>query len=185
MRNNTLKIYEILNRGGFISADSSDYTAKHLFEDIEENYEDYADYYKEIGLRLEAGNGYYFFSRISEGKQSMEQKLDSFSKWLDYLDFLKCYDQSFTAGFQFRKTHIIEQISVDLELKEKAGRLFKKYDASSNQDIVTKLIQEMVTTGFAECINETDETYKVTSAFRYAEDLVNMIQIANEDEIPE
>ncbi|EJX10657.1 hypothetical protein EVA_00754, partial [gut metagenome] len=26
---------------------------------------------------------------------------------------------------------------------------------------------------------------KVTSAFRYAEELVNMIQIANEDEIPE
>ena len=42
-----------------------------------------------------------------------------------------------------------------------------------------------MTIGFAECINETDETYKVTSAFRYAEELVNMIQIANEDEIPE
>ena len=74
---------------------------------------------------------------------------------------------------------------MDLELKEKAGRLFKKYDSSSNQDIVTKLIQEMMTIGFAECINETDETYKVTSAFRYAAELVNMIQIANEDEIPE
>ena len=185
MRNNTLKIYDTLSRGAFIAADSLDSTTRHLFDDIEENYEDYADYYREIGLRLEAGNGYYFFSRINEGKQSIEQKLDSFSKWLDYLDFLKCYDQTFTAGFQFRKSHIIEQISVDLELKEKAGRLFKKYDASSNQDIVTKLIQEMMTIGFAECINETDETYKVTSAFRYAEELVNMIQIANEDEIPE
>ena len=176
MRNNTLKIYDMLSRGGFIAADSLDSTTRHLFDDIEENYEDYADYYREIGLRLEAGNGYYFFSRINEGKQIIEQKLDSFSKWLDYLDFLKCYDQTFTAGFQFRKSHIIEQ---------KAGRLFKKYDSSSNQDIVTKLIQEMMTIGFAECINETDETYKVTSAFRYAEELVNMIQIANEDEIPE
>ena len=185
MRNNTLKIYDMLSRGGFIAADSLDSTTRHLFDDIEENYEDYADYYREIGLRLEAGNGYYFFSRINEGKQIIEQKLDSFSKWLDYLDFLKCYDQTFTAGFQFRKSHIIEQISVDLELKEKAGRLFEKYDSSSNQDIVTKLIQEMMTIGFAECINETDETYKVTSAFRYAEELVNMIQIANEDEIPE
>ena len=144
-----------------------------------------ADDFKEIGLKLEAGNGYYFLSRAYEGKQSIEQKLDSFSKWLDYLDFLKCYNQSFTAGFQFRKSHIVEQISVDLELKQKAGRLFKKYDATSNQDIVTKLIQEMVSIGYAECINETDETYKVTSAFRYAEELVNMIQIANEDEIPE
>lgn len=185
MRNNTQRIYDILNKGCFISSDSLDSVTRHLFEDIEENYEDYADYYKEIGLRLEAGNGYYFFSRMNEGKQSVEQKLDSFAKWLDYLDFLKCYDQSFTAGFQFRKSHIIEQISVDIELKEKAGRLFRKYDAASNQDIVAKLLQEMVTIGFAECINETDETYKVTSAFRYADELVNMIQIANEDEILE
>ena len=129
MRNNTLKIYDMLSRGGFIAADSLDSITRHLFDDIEENYEDYADYYREIGLRLEAGNGYYFFSRINEGKQIIEQKLDSFSKWLDYLDFLKCYDQTFTAGFQFRKSHIIEQISVDLELKEKAGRLCKKYDS--------------------------------------------------------
>ena len=39
--------------------------------------------------------------------------------------------------------------------------------------------------GFAECISELDETFKVTSAFRYVEELVEMIQIANEDEIPE
>lgn len=43
----------------------------------------------------------------------------------------------------------------------------------------------MESMGFAECISEQDETYKVTSAFNYAEELVNMIQIANEDEIPE
>ena len=39
--------------------------------------------------------------------------------------------------------------------------------------------------GFAECISEQDESFKISSAFHYAEELVNMIQIANEDEIPE
>ena len=39
--------------------------------------------------------------------------------------------------------------------------------------------------GFAEIINEQDQTYKVTSAFRYAEEMVNIITIYNEDEIPE
>lgn len=43
----------------------------------------------------------------------------------------------------------------------------------------------MLNMGFAECISEQDETYKITSAFHYAEELVNMIQIANEDEVPE
>jgi protein-disulfide isomerase-like protein with CxxC motif len=79
----------------------------------------------------------------------------------------------------------MEQLSMDIELKEKASHLFKKYNASSNAEIINKLLQELQTMGFAECISEQDETYKVISAFHYAEDLVDMIQIANEDEIPE
>ena len=185
MRNNTQRIYERLSRGEFLSVDSSDISIRHLYEDIEENFDDYADFFKEIGLQLEAGNGYFYFSRIGEGKQSIEQKLESFSKWLDYLDFLKTYNQSFTAGYQFRKSHLIEQISLDIELKEKAGRLYKKYGVGSYLEIVNKLLQEMQGMGFAECISEQDETYKITSAFHYAEELVNMIQIANEDEIPD
>ena len=185
MRKNTQRIYERLSRGEFLSVDSTDSSIRHLYEDIEENVEDYADYFKEIGLQLESGNGYFYFSRLGEGKQTIEQKLESFSKWLDYLDFLKCYNQSFTAGYQFRKSHLIEQISLDIELKEKASHLFKKYGVGSNLEIVNKLLQEMQSMGFAECISEQDETFKVTSAFRYAEELVNMIQIANEDEVPE
>lgn len=185
MRNNTQRIYERLSRGEFLSVDSIDASIRHLYEDIEENLEDYTDYFREIGLQLEAGNGYFYFSRIGESKQSIEQKLGSFSKWLDYLDFLKCYNQSFTAGYQFRKSHLMEQISLDIEMKEKANHLFKKYGAGSLVEIVNKLLQEMQSMGFAECVNELDETYKVTSAFRYVEELVNIIQIANEDEVPE
>lgn len=185
MRNNTQRIFERLSRGEFLSADSTDISIRHLYEDIEENLEDYTDYFREIGLLLESGNGYYYFSRIGESKQSIEQKLDSFSKWLDYLDFLKCYNQSFTAGYQFRKSHLVEQISLDIEMKEKANHLFKKYGAGSNVEIVNKLLQEMQGLGFAECISELDETYKITSAFRFVEELVDIIQIANEDEVPE
>ena len=185
MRNNTQRIYERLSRGEFLSVDSIDASTRHLYEDIEENLEDYTDYFREIGLQLEAGNGYFYFSRIGESKQSIEQKLDSFSKWLDYLDFLKCYNQSFTAGYQFRKSHLMEQISLDIEMKEKANHLFKKYGAGSLVEIVNKLLQEMQSMGFAECVHELDETYKVTSAFRYVEELVDIIQIANEDEVPE
>lgn len=185
MRNNTQRIYERLSRGEFLSVDSTDTTIRHLYEDVEENVEDYTDYFKEIGLQLESGNGYFYFSRAGESKQTIEQKLDSFSKWLDYLDFLKCYNQSFTAGYQFRKSHLIEQISLDIELKEKANHLFRKYGVGSPIEIVNKLFQEMQGMGFAECISEYDETFKITSAFRYVEELVEIIQIANEDEIPE
>ena len=134
MRNNTQRIYERLSRGEFLSVDSADASVRHLYEDIEENLEDYTE---------------------------------------------------FAAGYQFRKSHLTEQISLDIELKEKANRLFKKYGVGSNVEIVNKLLQEMQNMGFAECISELDETFKVTSAFRYVEELVEIIQIANEDEIPE
>ena len=185
MRNNTQKIYERLCKGTFLAADSSDLESRHLFEDVEENYEDYNLYFKEIGMSLDAGNGYFCFSRIGEQKQSVAQKLDSFAKWIDYLDFLKCYNNSFCAGYQFRKTHLMEEISVNPELKDKARHLFKKYGEESFQSIVDKLLDEMTSIGFAECVSEQDGTYKVTSAFNYAEELVGMIQIANEDEIPQ
>lgn len=185
MRNNTQRIYERLSRGEFLSVDSTDASIRHLYEDIEENVEDYTDYFKEIGLQLESGNGYFYFSRVGESRQTIEQKLESFSKWLDYLDFLKCYNRSFTAGYQFRKSHLMEQISLDIELKEKANRLFRKYGVGATIEIVNKLFQEMQSMGFAECISEYDETFKITSAFRYVEELVEIIQIANEDEVPE
>ncbi len=185
MRNNTQRIYERLSRGEFLSVDSTDACIRHMYENLEENVEDYTDYFKEIGLQLESGNGYFYFSRIGESKQTIEQKLESFSKWIDYLDFLKCYNQSFAAGYQFRKSHLIEQISLDIELKEKAIHLFKKYGVGSHLEIVNKLLQEMQGMGFAECVSEQDETYKVTAAFRYVEELVKIIQIVNEDEIPE
>ena len=48
-----------------------------------------------------------------------------------------------------------------------------------------KLVSELTGMGFAECINEQDGTYKVTAAFRYAEDMVNLITIYNEEDTPE
>lgn len=185
MRNNTQRIYERLNRGEFLSADSVDVSSRHLFNDVDENFDDYADFFKEIGLRLEAGNGYFYFARESETKQLIEQKLETFSKWLDFLDFLKCYNAMFTAGYEFRKSHLLEEINVNMELKGKAHHLFKKYGSGTYAEIVGKLLQELTNAGFAECVSEQDETYKVVSAFRYVEEMVNLIQIANEDEVSE
>lgn len=180
MRANTQKIFERLSKGAFLSVDSSDLEIKHLYNDVEENYADYENYFLELGLRLEAGDGFYYFSRTHEAKLTIEQKLQSFAQWVDILDFLKTYDLTFSAGIQFRVTHILERINLDVELRDKARKLFRKQN--TNQDIVEKLISELIGMGFAEVINEQDGTYKVTAAFRYAEEMVNLITIYNEDE---
>lgn len=74
MRTNTQQIFERLSKGEFLSVDSSNQTIKHLFNDIEENYQDYYDYFNEIGFSLDGGVGYYYFSRINEKPQSIERK---------------------------------------------------------------------------------------------------------------
>lgn len=183
MRANTQKIFERMSKGGFLSVDSTDSEIKHLYDDIEENFSDYENYFQELGLRLETGDGYYYFARTQEAKLTIEQKLQSFAIWVDILDFLKTYDVTFSTGFQFRSTHILERINLDVELREKARKLFRKQN--TNQEVVDKLVSELTTMGFAELINEEDDTYKVTAAFRYAEEMVNLITIYNEEEVPE
>lgn len=181
MRSNTQIIFERLVKGGFIMVDSSE--TKDLYLEIEENLEEYITYFQEIGYKIESGDGYFYFSRIGESRQTIEQKLRAFGKWVDYLDYLKAYDMTFSVGYQFRKASVLERISLDVELCDKTKRLFPK--EKTYEDCVRVLIDELKDMNFIECVNETDETYKVTSAIRYAEDLVNMLTIYNEDEIPE
>ena len=184
MRANTQRIYELLSKGTFLSVDTIDQEAKHLYNDIEENFADYETYFLELGLRLESGDGYYYyFARTREAKITIEQKLQSFAQWVDIMDFLKTYDITFSTGFQFRSTHILERINLDVELRDKARKLFRKQN--TNQEVVDKLMGELTSMGFAEIINEQDGTYKVTAAFRYAEDMVNLITIYNEEDTPE
>ena len=183
MLNNTQKVYERLIRGGFLAVDSSKTDIKHLYQDVEENYEEYVEFFKQIGFSLESGNGYFYFSTINESKTDIERRLTAFCKWIDYLDFLKTFDTTFSVGYQFSKARIVNEIDVNADLKDKARHLFSQQMPFPEK--VDKLIGELDTMGFAELIEEETATYKVTSAFRYAEDLVNLLTIYNEDEIPE
>lgn len=180
MRLNTQKIFETLNRGAFIAEDSTDLDTRHLYADIEENHTDYEAYFAELGLRLESGNGYYYFAREKETRLNIESKLESFARWIDILDFLKTYSLEFSAGFLFRAAGILERINIDVELRDKARKLFRKLN--TNSEITEKLIGELTSMGYAELVNEQDGTYKVTAAFRYVEDLVEIITIYNEED---
>ena len=52
MLNNTQAIYERLIRGGFLAVDSTKADVRHLYQDVEENYDAYAEYFQQIGFRL-------------------------------------------------------------------------------------------------------------------------------------
>ena len=106
------------------------------------------------------------------------------------MSFLKTYHSAFGPGFLFRAADIEIQIGCDMELKEKASKLFS--DKKKHEEVVAKLINELEKMGFIEKENEVDGrhlaiTYKVLTAFHYMEELIDCITISEEvqDEIPE
>lgn len=68
----------------------------------------------------------------------LERKLEAVLKWIDYLSFLKTYDATFGPGFKFRPADIEVQISCQIELKDKASKLFQ--DKKKYNEIVEKLV---------------------------------------------
>ncbi len=170
----TKDIFDILSRGGFISQNSISEHRSHLYDAIEDDFQDYREYYEGIGFLLEGGNGYYYFSR-TENKVELSDKVQRFATWIDRLDFLKTFNAAFGSGFSFRKSNILEKFSSDIELKEKASHLYT--DLKNNDEKMDKLVADLERQGFVELENELDGTYKVTAAFHYIEELIDCLTI--------
>lgn len=175
----TKEIFDILSRGGFISQNSISQQRSHFYDAIEDDFQDYYEYYHGIGFVLEGGNGYYYFSR-TETKVELADKLQRLSQWIDRVDFLKTFNSTFGSGFTFRKSNILEKFSSDIELKEKARHLYT--DVKTNEEKIEKLVGDLERQGFVELENELDGTYKVTAAFRYIEELIDCITVIETEE---
>ncbi len=175
----TQEIFEILSKGGFISQNSISGQRTHLYDAIEDDYQQYREYYEGIGFLLDGGNGYYYFSR-TENKVDLADKVQRLAAWIDRLDFLKTFNTAFGSGFTFRKSNILEKFSSDIELKEKAVRLYT--DIKTNEEKMDKLISDLDRQGFVELENELDGTYKVTAAFHYIEELIDCLTIIDTEQ---
>lgn len=175
----TKEIFDILSKGGFISQNSISQQRSHLYDAIEDDFQDYMEYYRGIGFTLESGNGYYYFSR-TENKVELTDKVQRLSQWIDRVDFLKTFNNTFGSGFTFRKSNILEKFSSDIELKEKARDLYA--DVKTNEEKIEKLTGDLERQGFIELENELDGTYKVTAAFHYIEELIDCLTIIETEE---
>jgi len=180
----TEEIFNILSKGGFIAQNSTDEQKKRFYGIIEENEQEYAEYFGGVGFCLEGENGYYYFSR-KDTKQQTQEKIERLAEWIDYVDFLRTFDPAFGNGFEFSAASIQMKLSNDVEMKEKAERLFS--EKRNFAEIVENLITKMKNLGFIEVADEMEPTYRVTSAFNYIDKLISMLVIAEEvkDEIPE
>ena len=176
--NYTEEIFSILSRGGFISNNCVQAKMKRYYDAIEDQQADYDEYYSGIGFHLEAGDGYFFFTR-KEAKVDLQRKLEAASKWIDYLAFLKTYNSAFGPGLVFSAADIVVRINCDMELKELAGKLFS--EKKSYDETVDKLVAELERMGFIEQQNELEKTWKVLASFHYIEELIDCISITEEE----
>ena len=177
--NYTEEIFGILSRGGFISNNSINAKFQRYYDSIEDNLNEYDEYYSGIGFHLEAGDGYFFFTR-KEAKVDLQRKLEAMSRWIDYTAFLKTYNSSFGPGLVFSAADIVVRINCDMELKELAGKLFN--ERKSYDEAVDKLMAELDRMGFIEQQSELEKTWKVLSSFHYIEELIDCISIADDAE---
>lgn len=188
----TGEIFEILSKGQFICSNSTDMRICKLFEIIDEddNYEWLYDYFLTINFILEKGDEFYFFSRKGESRAELERKLETAFKWIDIVDFLKAFDNSFSSGYSFTPSEITVKISVDAVLKNKADgvrSVLRLDEKAPYPELVHKIIETLCKDGFAEPENEILKSYKVLASFKYLEELINNINIPEEvqNEIPE
>jgi hypothetical protein len=181
-------IFDILSKGQFICSNCSDEKISKLYDVIEDkdNYDILYDYFLAIGFILEKGDEFYYFSRI-ESKAELERKIETAFRWIDIVDFLKSYDNSFASGFRFTSSDILVKLNVDAVLKSKLEGLKKWTKEDVFQESVNKIIEMLCKDGFAEMENEIFKSYKVLSSFKYLEELINSINIPEEvqNEIPE
>lgn len=187
----TAVIFDRLRKGEFICSNSTDTEIVRLYDwiDVPEHFEELCNYFSAINFFLEKGDEYYHFSKKHE-KSDIERKLEAAFRWIDMLDFLKSFDNSFGSGYSLSASEILRKIKADAILKTKADGLrgsLKIDEKAIYEELVEKLIDQLVKEGFAEV--ETDavfKSYKVLSSIKYLEILVNSINIPEEisNEIP-
>lgn len=173
------QVFDRLSRGGFISSDSADESTRNIFLDIEDHKDDYSGYFEQIGFILEEGTGFFYFSP-RESKTALVDKLKRFGHWIDILDFLKAWEPALGPGFTFIHADLMIKIDSDIELREKAKSLYE--NKVKNDEICDRLMEELSRQGFIEQLDDVAQRYQVTAAYRYLENMVELIAFNEEDE---
>ncbi|GAA4847964.1 condensin complex protein MksE [Algivirga pacifica] len=173
------KAFEVLSAGHFISANSSRTEIKRLYEVIEEYFEDFYNYFEPLNFFLGRGNNYFYFSREQQ-RQTVEQKVERFYRYIDYLAFFRVYDNLFSEGTRFTLGDLEQRCKANTDLMEILKRM--NLEKETVRDRVQKIVEQMTRESFFECENPETQSYKVLSAYNYFEEIIEMLDIDQTDE---
>ena len=178
------RVYDKLAAGGFICSNSLDTEEKAVFRLVEEQFETCYDYFKKIGLVLEKGTNYFYFSR-NESRGSLKHKIEKYCEWIIIEDFLMSFDSSFNVGFRFRTLQMENKVNMDSDCKRKLiecvdhrKRLTSKMiDVMTDRERVDFLLKTLKAEGFIEEVSAEDGEWQVTDAFDYLLQINELINI--------
>lgn len=175
-------IFDHLSKGHFISSNSIDPVQRELYTVLEDQYnrEMLTSYFSQIGCQLEAGDGYYYFSR-EEDKAGIERKINTAFKWIDILDFFTTFNNGFSPGMRFYTTELVEQVRVNGLLRTKLQDMNTSGASRSSKEQIDTLLKKMDREDFIEKVDEFDDAWKVTAAVHYLQQLVMAIELSEEE----
>ncbi|MEH0156322.1 hypothetical protein V6R21_19380 [Limibacter armeniacum] len=168
------KAFEVMSAGHFVSANSSKAEVRKLYEVIEQYFEDFYQYFQPLNFVLERGTNYFCFSR-EQPRQMVEQKVERFYKYIDYLAFFRTYDNMFSEGTRFTLSDIEQRCKTNTDLLEILNRM--NFDKDTIRERITKIIEQMTRDSFFECENPETESYKVLSSYNYFEEIIEMLDV--------
>ncbi|BDD01533.1 condensin complex protein MksE [Persicobacter psychrovividus] len=171
-------VFDVLSRGGFLSANTSRLEHRKLYGKVEEHFEQLHEYYLALGFHLQHGHNYFYFTR-EEQKYATEEKLERFYKYIDILAFFADYFQGFGEGYRFSTSDLEQKCKVDTNLSDQLKVIIP--EGSTYYDKARRVVKLMTDRGFFICEDDEREDYKVLSAYNYLLDLIKLIDI-DEDE---
>jgi hypothetical protein len=177
----THDIFAIMARGHFISSNGSKDNMGRLYDIINnpENFDRLQAYFNVIRYNIERGNNYFYFSRLNEANSLIEQKLETFERYIDVIDLFASMDNKITIGSRFRPSEIAEECNANVRLKQKLQKI-PMYRSETLLNKVRDICNLMTRDSFLEIEDEQTESYKVLDAYTYLLDMINAISIYEE-----
>jgi hypothetical protein len=177
----THDIFAIMARGHFISSNGTKDGMNRLYDIINnpENFDKLQGYFNVIRYNIERGNNYFYFSRVNEANSLIEQKLETFERYIDVIDLFASMDNKITIGSRFRPSEIAEECNANVRLKQKLQKI-PMYRSETLLNKVRDICNLMTRDSFLELEDEQTESYKVLDAYTYLMDMINAISIYEE-----
>jgi hypothetical protein len=177
----THDIFAIMARGHFISSNGTKDGMNRLYDIINnpDNFDRLQGYFNVIRYNIERGNNYFYFSRVNEANSLIEQKLETFERYIDVIDLFASMDNKITIGSRFRPSEIAEECNANVRLKQKLQKI-PMYRSETLLNKVRDICNLMTRDSFLELEDEQTESYKVLDAYTYLMDMINAISIYEE-----